>query len=158
MRRGRAVLMVGGVTALLMLGFTSAHASGPAVAIDTTGGSAVVSGPQSQWFEYPAGVPLTVNGTASFDAGKQGDVLVQLAQTPFVNTDNPGQPADPVVVFTGSTDITCDQANLCTWSFRVPFIITPGTYQVTALATQAPDSESGSPLTATSNTIDVTIL
>jgi len=132
----------------LVMALGTAHAEGVSVSIDDANGATVISAPGlPDGVAYPDAIDTQITGKASFDNADNG-VTVQLIQ---------GSGDAAVVAYTRQADLTCDEANSCTWSFTVPFIITPGDYTVLATAGEAAAEEGGDPITATAQ-IAVTIL
>ena len=138
------------------------------VSIDQASGSIVASAPGlPDGVDYPEEVVTTFTGTAAFDSGDNG-VQVILAQPQPVGRVNPLDPTNAVedltapqpdaVVFTGQADATCDATFHCTWSFTIPFIITPGDYKVTVVAAELNQTDPDQPGPSASQTIEVTIV
>ena len=144
------------------LGLGTTHAAGVSVTIDNKNGSSILSAPQGVYDLNPP-IATALSGTASFDPGAEGGVILSLTQTPALGRPDLNNPTNAVnditnpgevLVFQDIATLTCDAGNVCTWKYSLPFGLTPGVYHVTATASEPANPD---PITA-SKRVDLTII
>jgi hypothetical protein len=157
---GRTLLLAAAVVGAVAHLPASADVS---VTIDQTDGTMMASvPPPGDLADYPDAVVDEFTGKASFTA-EPGSVFVMLSQKPVGGTMDPfnpgtiGQPADYIPVFQGEADLTCTESG-CTWTFRIPWILPPGEYKATAIASEPNPELPEEPGPTASASVLVTIL